>query len=84
MEVEVKNIGPIAHGRVKVHPLTVFAGPSNSGKTFMATVIYAAAKQISRDSQARKTFPNHTFQPPKEETLTAMRRLYSLDTLGTE
>ncbi len=51
MEITVKNIGPISEGHVKIHPLTVFAGPSNSGKTFMATAIYAAAKAISNKAE---------------------------------
>ena len=41
MEVEVRDFGPIAEGRLDLRPLTVFAGPSNTGKSWMATLIYA-------------------------------------------
>ena len=36
--VKVSNFGPIARGSVELRPLTVFFGPSNSGKTFLATL----------------------------------------------
>ena len=39
--IEVKDFGPIAQGRVELRPLTVFAGPSNTGKSWLATLIYA-------------------------------------------
>lgn len=42
--IEVQNFGPIAKGRVDLRPLTVFAGPSNSGKSWLATLIYALSK----------------------------------------
>ena len=38
--VNVSNFGPIASGSVELRPLTVFFGPSNSGKTFLATLVY--------------------------------------------
>lgn len=38
--VKVSNFGPIASGSVELRPLTVFFGPSNSGKTFLSTLIY--------------------------------------------
>ncbi len=41
MSVEVKNFGPIAKGKVDIRPLTVFAGPSNTGKSWLATLIYS-------------------------------------------
>ena len=47
--VEVKDFGPIAKGKVELRPLTVFAGPSNTGKSWLATLIYA----ISRNSEQR-------------------------------
>ena len=39
--IEVKDFGPIAQGKVELRPLTVFAGPSNTGKTWLATLAYA-------------------------------------------
>ena len=39
--LEVRDFGPIAHGTVEIRPLTVFAGPSNTGKSWLAGLIYA-------------------------------------------
>ena len=38
---EVTNFGPIESGAVDMRPLTVFVGPSNTGKTYFAVLIYA-------------------------------------------
>lgn len=41
LELSVSNFGPIAEGRVELRPFTVFVGPSNTGKSYLATLIYA-------------------------------------------
>ena len=41
VQVEVKNFGPIEQGSIDLRPLTVFVGKSNTGKTYLATLIYA-------------------------------------------
>ena len=41
VRVEVTNFGPIESGAVDMRPLTVFVGPSNTGKTYFAILIYA-------------------------------------------
>lgn len=46
VEVEVKDFGPIAKGKVELRPLTVFAGPSNTGKSWLAILIYALWKAL--------------------------------------
>ena len=38
---EVTNFGPIKSGAIDLRPLTVFVGPSNTGKTYFAVLIYA-------------------------------------------
>ena len=37
-------MGPIVSGEVDLKPLTIFIGPSNTGKSYMATAIYALMK----------------------------------------
>ncbi len=37
----VSNFGPIAEASIKLRPMSVFVGPSNTGKSYMATLIYA-------------------------------------------
>ena len=39
--IEVADFGPIRHADVAMRPLTVFAGPSNTGKSYLAMLIYA-------------------------------------------
>ena len=41
VEITVKDFGPIADATINLHPLTVFVGPSNTGKTYFSTLIYA-------------------------------------------
>ena len=41
LELEVTNFGPIAEAKIDLRPLTVFVGPSNTGKSYLAILIYA-------------------------------------------
>ncbi|MCY4436212.1 MAG: AAA family ATPase [Chloroflexi bacterium] len=41
LEIEVTDFGPIARAKLDLRPLTVFVGPSNTGKSYLATLIYA-------------------------------------------
>ena len=41
VEIVVKNFGPIAEANIDLRPLTVLVGPSNTGKTYFATLVYA-------------------------------------------
>lgn len=40
-KVSVENFGPIRRGCVELDNLTVIIGPQNSGKTYLATLLYA-------------------------------------------
>ena len=39
MIIEVENLGPIKRGKIELKPLTVFIGPNNTGKTYLAYLI---------------------------------------------
>ena len=39
--IDVKDFGPIASASVDFRPLTVFVGPSNTGKSYLAVLLYA-------------------------------------------
>ena len=39
--IEVTDFGPIEHAEIDLRPLTVFAGPSNTGKSYLAMLVYA-------------------------------------------
>ncbi len=39
--LSVSNIGPIRKADIELRPMTVFVGPSNTGKSYLAVLIYA-------------------------------------------
>ena len=41
IELSVTDFGPIAKAKIDLRPLTVFVGPSNTGKSYMAALIYS-------------------------------------------
>ncbi len=47
LEVEVSNFGPIVEAKIDLRPLTVFVGPSNTGKSYLAKLIYALHRFFS-------------------------------------
>ncbi len=47
MKLTVENFGPIREAKnIEVKPMTVFVGPSNSGKSYMAMLIYATIESL--------------------------------------
>ena len=46
--LEVTNFGPIAEARIDLRPLTVFVGPSNTGKSYLAILIYALHRHFGQ------------------------------------
>ena len=44
LTLSVRNFGPIYSAEVELRPLTVFVGPSNTGKSYLAILIYALHK----------------------------------------
>ena len=55
LTVSVENFGPIRSGTVKLRPLTVFIGANNSGKSYMAMLIYALSRAVL--SSQNETLP---------------------------
>ena len=41
VRLQVSNFGPIAEADIDLRPLTLFFGPSNSGKSYLAILLYA-------------------------------------------
>ena len=39
--ISASNFGPIESGSIDLRPMNIFVGPSNTGKTYFATLIYA-------------------------------------------
>ncbi len=46
LKVSVKDFGPIIEGTVNLKPLTIFVGPSNAGKSYLAMLIYSLMQSI--------------------------------------
>ena len=51
VDINVKNFGPIEKAEIDLRPLTVFVGESNTGKTYLATLIYALHRHFRGISQ---------------------------------
>ena len=49
LEIEVRDFGPIVHGKVDLRPMTVFIGPSNTGKSYLAILVYALHRFFGND-----------------------------------
>ena len=47
IRIEVSNYGPIAEAGIDLRPLTVFVGPSNTGKSYLAILTYALHRFFS-------------------------------------
>ncbi len=47
LELEASDFGPIVNAKVELRPLTVFVGPSNTGKSYLAMLIYALHQFLS-------------------------------------
>ena len=46
LSISVRNFGPVGEGRVQLKPLTVLIGPNNTGKSYLALLIYALTKVL--------------------------------------
>ena len=49
--INVKNFGPIEAAEIDLRPLTIFVGESNTGKTYLAALIYALHQNFGGISQ---------------------------------
>lgn len=47
LRLKVANFGPIAEADIDLRPMTVFVGPSNTGKSYLAMLIYALHRFFS-------------------------------------
>ena len=47
LQLSVSNFGPIAKAEIDLRPLTVFVGPSNTGKSYLAMLVYTLHKHFN-------------------------------------
>ena len=57
LELSVRDFGPIARAEIDLRPLTVFVGPSNTGKSYLAILIYA----LHRFFNSNSAYPSSTY-----------------------
>ena len=54
LELSVTNFGPIARADIDLRPMTVFVGPSNTGKSYLAILIYTLHRFFSGNHGDRR------------------------------
>ena len=56
--LDVENFGPIAEAKnIEFRPMTVFVGPSNTGKSYLARLLHAILKAKNGDSLRQNAVP---------------------------
>ena len=78
--LELTDFGPISHASIDLRPLTVFVGPSNTGKSYLAILIYALHRFFSgeppfvgwRFRRRFPPFPNLEKQELSDEAVNAL------------
>lgn len=89
--INVKNFGPIEKAEIDLRPLTVFVGESNTGKTYLAALIYAlhkhfegvpqlpwagsTASYFNLDYRSRDRYPQRQREALEQEMLEILEKL---------
>lgn len=47
LELSVSNFGPVSEALIELRPLTIFVGPSNTGKSYLASLIYSLHNSLN-------------------------------------
>lgn len=88
IHIAVENFGPIEKAEIDLRPLTVFVGESNTGKTYLAVLIYALQRAFYGISQVpwsphrilqldgvyRSRHPGPSTQALSRETLSVLKQ----------
>lgn len=89
-KLEVKGLGPVTSASVEIKPLTVFIGPNNSGKSYIAMLIHALncslgnpeayrfsgslLERIRKKIEENKTTETRKSSPPLSEVVQSITR----------
>ena len=65
LTLDVADCGPVTRARVELRPLTVFVGPSNTGKSWLATLAYALHRYLG--TGRGRWFLRYRMGPPLPE-----------------
>lgn len=66
LKVSVENFGPITSGEFELKPITIFIGANNSGKSYMALLVYAFSRALYRRFHRPFRHPLFRFDPTKD------------------
>ena len=67
LQISVTNFGPIESAEIDLRPLTVFVGPSNTGKSYLATLVYALHRFVSDGAFGRLPRKSESRNPSEED-----------------
>ena len=71
LTLDVADCGPVARACVELRPLTVFVGPSNTGKSWLATLVYALHRYFGNTPRGPGRWIWTTFDAPLPEAASA-------------
>ncbi len=98
LELKIENFGPIDKATVQVGQFTVFAGPNNTGKTFVAKMLYSILS-ARNENHARvffhamalliganlQHFDHRDLSVPEKRSLAEIRKgIYKIDSILQE
>ena len=63
--LKVTNFGPIVEADIELRPLTIFVGPSNTGKSYLAILIYALHIVFATDGDLFQRMFLHGLDRPR-------------------
>lgn len=62
LSLTVADFGPIEQAEVALRPFTVFVGPSNTGKSYLAILLYVLHRCFGRNRDLRPSRFDRVFQ----------------------
>ena len=81
--IKVRDFGPIREAEVEMRPLTVLIGPNNTGKSYLALLLYSLQRSLMYQDPRQRSRRNRRRARTRHETRLAIRRIESaLDEAG--
>ena len=71
-KVEIKNIGKLADAELRIGKFTVFAGPNNTGKSFVSKLLYSLFESMNENYA--ETYINKLLKPVRDNLIKLMQR----------
>ena len=71
-KVKIKNIGKLADAELRIGKFTVFAGPNNTGKSFVSKLLYSLFDAMNENHG--ETYVNKLLKPARDNLISLMQR----------